>query len=225
MKTVVVWDIHWISMWKEVLKKEQDFDRFVFIGDYFDSFNIAVWEQISNFEDILKFYKENKAKVILLLGNHDFQYLPDIKETYSWFNPATKISVSHTLKHLLDKWIIKTHYKDDENKILFSHAWISKWWLDYNNIKKINKWNFSLESLLFNRYDHSHYWDYFLQSPIRIRPTALIDNMVDWYIQVVWHTRQKSINNMWDLWLIDALEHWCYITIEDWTIISKNLYQ
>jgi hypothetical protein len=29
-------------MWKEVLKKEQDFDRFVFIGDYFDSFNIAV---------------------------------------------------------------------------------------------------------------------------------------------------------------------------------------
>lgn len=224
MKTVVVWDIHWLPIWQDIVNKEKEFDKFIFIGDYFDSFNIPQSEQIKNFDNILKFYKENKSKVILLLGNHDFQYLPDVKEKYSWFNEITKLSISHTLKSLFDKWVIKTHYKDNENKIIFSHAWISSWWLTYNWIKNINKWNFKIESLLFNRYDQSSCWDYWLQWPIWIRPNALKDNMIEWYRQIVWHTRQKSIQNMWDLWLIDALDYWYYITIEDWELFVKNLY-
>ena len=41
MKTIVIGDIHGRTIWKQIVIENPDFDKLVFIGDYFDSFDIA----------------------------------------------------------------------------------------------------------------------------------------------------------------------------------------
>ena len=47
-KTIVLGDIHGRSNWKLALHQENQFDRVIFVGDYFDSFDITGVEQIHN---------------------------------------------------------------------------------------------------------------------------------------------------------------------------------
>ena len=68
MKIVVISDVHGRDLWKKQVEEEADL--YIFLGDYFDSFDIPHEIQISNFLDIKKFYEDNKDKVILLAGNH-----------------------------------------------------------------------------------------------------------------------------------------------------------
>ena len=76
MKIVALGDTHGRDMWKTIVKIEEDFDKLLFIGDYFDTRDdIDASTQIQNFKEILEFKKENPDKVILLIGNHDFHYL------------------------------------------------------------------------------------------------------------------------------------------------------
>ena len=59
-KTVFIGDIHGRSIWKQIVEKENA-DRVIFIGDYFDSYDIIAVEQIQNFKDIIE-YKVNSGK-------------------------------------------------------------------------------------------------------------------------------------------------------------------
>ena len=68
MKIVVIADIHGRNLWKKQV--EENADLYIFLGDYFDSFNIKGEDQIKNFLEIKEFYENNKDKVILLAGNH-----------------------------------------------------------------------------------------------------------------------------------------------------------
>lgn len=68
MKIIVISDTHGRDLWKDQVKEPAD--MYIFIGDYFDSFDIDGQTQIDNFKDILTFYQENKDKVVLLAGNH-----------------------------------------------------------------------------------------------------------------------------------------------------------
>ena len=90
MKTLVLGDQHGRSNWKLAVHLENP-DRVVFMGDYFDSFDISGVEQIQNFKEIIE-YKEtaftnagkdeqHKTKVVLLIGNHDHHYFPEIGNT------------------------------------------------------------------------------------------------------------------------------------------------
>ena len=54
MKTVVIGDIHGRSVWKLIVNMEKP-DKVIFIGDYFDSFDIKGVDQLSNFQDIIAF--------------------------------------------------------------------------------------------------------------------------------------------------------------------------
>ena len=68
MKIIVIADIHGRDLWKKQVEEEADL--YIFLGDYFDSFNIKGEDQIKNFLEIKEFYENNKDKVILLAGNH-----------------------------------------------------------------------------------------------------------------------------------------------------------
>ena len=75
-KLIILGDTHGRTTWKEILNKEKEFDKFIFIGDYLDTHeNITGEQQLENFKDIRKFKEDNKDKVVLLFGNHDFHYL------------------------------------------------------------------------------------------------------------------------------------------------------
>ena len=58
MKTIIIGDIHGRSVWKQIVEKEQDAHKIVFLGDYFDSFDIKGVEQLHNFNEIIKFKQD-----------------------------------------------------------------------------------------------------------------------------------------------------------------------
>ena len=51
MKLIAIGDIHGRDIWKQIVETEQP-DTVVFVGDYFDSFNIPGIDQIHNFKNI-----------------------------------------------------------------------------------------------------------------------------------------------------------------------------
>jgi len=40
MKTIILGDTHGRDLWKQIVEIENDADRIIFLGDYFDSFDI-----------------------------------------------------------------------------------------------------------------------------------------------------------------------------------------
>lgn len=53
--------------------------KVIFIGDYFDSHDeYSTVEQIQNFKDIIEYKTNSTKKVIMLIGNHDYHYFPEI---------------------------------------------------------------------------------------------------------------------------------------------------
>jgi metallophosphoesterase superfamily enzyme len=80
MKTIVLGDTHGRSNWKLAVHQDNP-DRVIFIGDYFDSFNIKGEEQLNNFLDIIEYKKTSGKEVIMLIGNHDHHYFPEVGDT------------------------------------------------------------------------------------------------------------------------------------------------
>jgi predicted phosphodiesterase len=70
MKTIILGDTHGTTFWKLISQLEKDADRFIFIGDYFDSFEIKGLDQINNFLDIIEYKKTSDKEIVLLIGNH-----------------------------------------------------------------------------------------------------------------------------------------------------------
>lgn len=242
MKIIAIWDIHWRTTWKDIVLKN-NFDIVVFIWDYFDTYeDISIDQQVKNFHDILEFKKNNRDKVIMLLWNHDYQYLDFVDEVYSWFNPVTKLQVSKVLTESLEWWLIQMAYQ--YWKLLFTHAWVSlSWytsliWREYSQLNDNEIWEIAdhinnivgvwwMQAFSFYRWDKSYTWDNKDQSPIWIRPKALCSDMIEWITYVSWHTEQKDImvikHEVMDskLILIDCLWNWKFFEADiDWDNIN-----
>ena len=101
-RTIFLGDTHGRSLWKDIVAKETP-DRVVFIGDYFDSFDIGSAEQQFNFKEIIEFKESNQCEVIMLIGNHDYHYYPG-GETYSGYQhgaaPAIRQLLEENKHHL-----------------------------------------------------------------------------------------------------------------------------
>ena len=52
-RTVILGDSHGRNLWKQIVEAETDADRIIFLGDYFDSFDIPGVVQLQNFLDIV----------------------------------------------------------------------------------------------------------------------------------------------------------------------------
>lgn len=213
MKVIAIWDIHGRDCRKEII--EQPFDKCIFMWDYFDSYDISIEDQIQNFNEILKFKRNNKYKVTLLIWNHDFHYTSFTEDRYSWFNSTLKLQISNLISNLIEDEILEIAY--EYNNISFSHAWFSNTWYKWLDTQE----DWDMKILEFNREDCSWNWNSILQWPIWIRPEALITDMLEvgWikYKQVVGHTRQENIIP-WELTCIDCLENRQYLIIEDWVM-------
>lgn len=222
MKTIAIGDTHGQHDWEKVLKQNPDFDKFIFIGDYFDSFNIPAIDQLDNFLQILNFQKQNPDKVVLLIGNHDFHYLPGIKDKCSGFQTNFYYQIQEMLNFA--KPYLKMCFKLDN--ILFTHAGITKTWLNeqkqfvesddveeiINQIytSKPNNFQFTIGPNL------SQYGDDKCQTPIWVRPKSLLRDKIDNFIQVVGHTSHDNLRIEDDVYFIDTLQTSKeYLIIED----------
>lgn len=73
--SIIIGDIHGKKTWEFLISDRNSYEKIIFVGDYVDSFDIAPGLMLNNLERIIAFKKKHPDKVILLLGNHDFQYL------------------------------------------------------------------------------------------------------------------------------------------------------
>lgn len=203
MKTIIIGDTHGRSTWKDIVAQEQA-DRVIFIGDYFDSFDIESAEQQYNFKEIIEFKENTECEVILLIGNHDFHYYPG-GETYSGYQRGAAPAIRQLLEE--NKHHLQMCYQLDN--ILFTHAGIGHNWLTHQNKYEpgvdsgtiadfVNAiWEHQPNRFMFCGIDQ--YGNTKTQTPIWIRPQALLAGNKDTflkeeYIQVVGHTQVRKID-------------------------------
>lgn len=208
MRVIVVGDTHGRSFWKLIKEKEQ-WDKFIFIGDYFDSFDIVVGEQMTNFREIAKFKEENLDRVVLLIGNHDEHYFPFMGNSgTSGYNAGAAPNYGHLLMTYKDL-LQMAHVEDN---ILFTHAGVGETWLQENwpaggpekfelpnNAQDIadqvnDIWEYKPLSFKFNGWEPTG--NNIGQTPVWIRPLSLTkdsQNLRKNIIQVVGHTGQHQL--------------------------------
>jgi predicted phosphodiesterase len=75
MKTVTIGDTHGAEVADVVGEIIDDHDKFIFVGDYVDSFFYDNVTMKKNLLDIIELKKKYPEKIVLLWGNHDIQYL------------------------------------------------------------------------------------------------------------------------------------------------------
>lgn len=216
MKTICIGDIHGYDSWKKIVDKHPDFDRFIFIGDYVDSFVVTGMEQLKNLREIIEFKEKNKEKVVLLIGNHDHHYFPEVgySGTSGYQNNMAK-SFEYEFNTYRD--LFQMVFRDEHNNI-FSHAGVTKTFLKLNSldnmlieplIEDINTlFKNNPKAFSYNFADRGGYGDHIFQSPIWVRPGSLYRDGID-YNQIVGHTGQPKINPLKSVrqnyWLIDTL--------------------
>lgn len=199
MKIIGLGDTHGRNDWEKIVLSTQ-FDKVVFVGDYFDSRElISAKRQIDNFKRIIDFKKANVGSVILLFGNHDFHYLPGIGENYSGYQPLHAFDIQEVLVNALDEDLIQMSFQYDE--FLFTHAGVTKTWSQRNNIDPNNVADsinalFKYKPIAFqfaSGKNHSKFGDDITQSPIWVRPASLLADGLDEFIQIVGHTPVQEI--------------------------------
>jgi UDP-2,3-diacylglucosamine pyrophosphatase LpxH len=87
----------------QIVEDNPNADNYVFVGDYFDSYDISGIEQLINAENIVRFKKYTEKttnqKVYLLIGNHDHHYFPGTKwrGTTSGYQSKMVLSYEHLM--------------------------------------------------------------------------------------------------------------------------------
>lgn len=200
MKIVAVGDNHGRTVWKEILKKEKP-DKFIFIGDYFDSRDgISAVEQLSNFKDIAE-AEQGDTEIIRLFGNHDMYIYSEMQQNQiSGYQSGAAPNIQQILQEYKDKFQMCHRHSD----VLFTHAGVSIEWLTmhgWDGVVQIDEfinelWKYKPLAFKFNGTDVSG--DNTYQTPIWIRPRSLIrannDSLEFEYRQIVGHTTMNFLD-------------------------------
>lgn len=125
MKIMIIPDIHGRSIWKYDVK-EQEVDKYIFLGDYTDSFILSNIAILHNLKEIIQFKNDNLDKVELLLGNHDLQYMYNDLSRFgcSGYRPEALYDLHDLFRN--NKHLFKNCYQIDN--WIFSHAGIQHNW-------------------------------------------------------------------------------------------------
>lgn len=197
------------TFWKDM--PFMQFEKIIFIGDYVDSFRKKNFEILQNLKEIIYFKKALQDRVVLLLGNHDVQYMFPNNEC-SGFRPEMKFDLSEIFNENLGLF----KYAHQEKNYLWSHAGITSGWFNYA-IKTIQnpKHRFYLIISEFFEKDRTiadivnllgeiqsktmHTVDVYSggidawASPLWVRPQILNNWSLEGYNQIVGHTPQEKI--------------------------------
>ena len=122
-KIIIIGDLHGRIIWKKIVEDNPDANLFIFMGDYFDSFDIGTMEQMHNFRDIIAFRKDNPDKVITLLGNHDYHYTSGCIGSYSGFDYSIMFNMRLELDDLIKEGVLIMAHQI--GNYLFTHAGVT----------------------------------------------------------------------------------------------------
>jgi hypothetical protein len=211
------------GIWKKELDNFTKYDKIIFIGDYVDSFTVSNVEMKDNLEDIIFFKKTLPHKVVLLLGNHDVQYIvPD--QRCSGFRPEMKYDFYDIFTKNL--YLFQMAYQ--VGNTLWTHAGVTDGWLTelYKEMFNPNHRHHEVLNLAANWAvgdQINHAWELRLKAlyavdsysggyqpwagPLWVRPYKLNEFGLKDYFQIVGHTPQAAIWETDKVAYIDCLEH------------------
>ena len=151
---IVCGDSHADPFWKNGLDYFYSHPecKFIFLGDYLDPYpqeGFTKEDAIENFKEILQFARENRDRVILLLGNHDFWALDSIYD--SCRHDYKNWEYIHQLFEENEDLFKVAHL---EENYLFTHAGVTKGWLIEHNLQ-----DKSIEELVdYMNEDYDNVW-------------------------------------------------------------------
>jgi 3',5'-cyclic AMP phosphodiesterase CpdA len=152
MKHVFIGDLHGKDCWREINSRK--YDKIVFLGDYVDHWTASDFSIYRNLQDIIKFKKRNKNKVVLLLGNHDIQYMYYPKFQCSGFRSTMQMDLSRLFNN--NKDCFQVAYQRDN--YIFTHAGITNaWYSDFLRLPILKEIRDDKDTLadLFNKVDQT----------------------------------------------------------------------
>lgn len=201
MKTVIIGDTHGRTLWKSIVEVENP-DRVIFVGDYFDTHeDVSGAGQMMVFQEIIDYKKsQDPGKIIMLIGNHDHHYFPEVGYTgTSGYQSGAAVAIGFLISE--NKEHLQMAYQFDN--ILCTHAGVGKTfleaqgWKDGEDISGFlnDLWKYKPKAFCFTGFNP--YGDDMGQTPIWIRPKSLMKDAQDFkkdVIQVVGHTSQNKID-------------------------------
>lgn len=159
MKILCVGDIHakpWVVHAVELLK--DDYDRIIFLGDYVDDWGATPDLSREALEAVFYFYHQNRFKVVVLRGNHDFsEYYGYTKREFmcSGFNIGTHNLCQQIYRdnwhRLYTAYIVHGNSEEFGNDWWISHAGITNGWY--------RQWGEYWDSLTFDQKTRSSLLD------------------------------------------------------------------
>jgi 3',5'-cyclic AMP phosphodiesterase CpdA len=129
MKHIVIGDLHGRNVWQTM--DFSYYDKVVFLGDYVDSFTISDEVILRNLEQLIELKKSDPEKIVLLLGNHDVQYLHFPHHRCSGFRVSLQKGLTYLFNKNKDYFSLAYQYKN----YLFTHAGVSTIW--YNALLRL----------------------------------------------------------------------------------------
>ena len=132
---LIIPDIHGRPFWKKAVEENMDkVDKVIFLGDYLDPYpweGITRKEAIANFDEIIKFKADNKNKVILLLGNHDFPYIDKkLFYTKSRYDSSNAYHIEEMFRSHRSLFQLAYDEKVGDKLYLFTHAGLTPQWYE-----------------------------------------------------------------------------------------------
>ena len=215
----IIGDIHGRDAWKRLV--DEDCIN-IFVGDYFDPYDkIHFMDLQYNFTEIIEYKKKHPENVVLLYGNHDYEYLPGIFEKSNRFDNKNAQTISWLLMKTIDLFEGVAYAIGED--YLVSHAGVTRDWKnaylpDVADIKPssmaaaINDlWNKDKKSFSFsaNCYGMDCYGEDPHHSPIWVRPESLcLHNLYRGtsVVQIVGHTKMKEIAEVAGVVFVDCLD-------------------
>ncbi len=203
MKTLTIGDTHGKDVADDVAKIIEKFDKVVFIGDYTDSFHYTSSEILYALSNIIGLKKKHKNKIVLLLGNHDMQYMfPDIIHRCSGYRPEAYPELNDVF--VTNKPLFNFAYQAKD--VLWTHAGVSSKWYskrfkefaelypDLNLAQQLNLAFIQKYEALFD-VGYARGGSHIYGSPVWADKTELtaLSSPVEGLIQIVGHTASKEI--------------------------------
>lgn len=129
-KILILPDIHGRDFWIKPCSHSEEFDEIIFLGDYLDPYSfegITTEIAYNNFLEILDFAKSTN-NVTMLIGNHDWHYFVNLDTCR--IDKAREKNIEKLFLENLNLFKLTKVIELDNCKYLFSHAGITKKWLD-----------------------------------------------------------------------------------------------
>ena len=190
----IIGDIHGRSCWRDFIN---GFDNvtYVFVGDYTDPYDdehITFKQMMTELKEIVKLKKNHPENVVLLIGNHDYQYINRMCETARYDHKNFKKLYDFFGKN---SYLFDVAFNIGE-KYFLTHAGLSskfyKQWFDKNydyettplsvltyEINELFKSNKDVFCFDFNCcFSFDHYGFSPTHSPIWIRPEGLTESNI-----------------------------------------------